>query len=97
MPAAALLGKRLVQEIKQERLEILDNILPDGYVASLIAPGLMPVRQVRANCSRAGASSWIMPGWLTLLCVLPMLLTRLLNTSHHFPGFVYEGARPIDT
>jgi len=22
-----------------------------------------------------------------------MLLTRLLNACHHFPGFVYEGAR----
>jgi len=29
----------------------------------------------------------------TLLCALLMLLTRLLNACHHFPGFVYEGAR----
>ncbi|WP_341318710.1 hypothetical protein WN982_27285 [Paraburkholderia sp. IMGN_8] len=25
-----------------------------------------------------------------------MLLTRLLNACHHFPGFVYEGARLCD-
>jgi len=25
--------------------------------------------------------------------VLPMLLTRLLNACHHFPGFVYDSAR----
>lgn len=26
-----------------------------------------------------------------------MLLTRLLNACHHFPGFVYSGARLIET
>ena len=26
-----------------------------------------------------------------------MLLTRLLNACHHFPGFVYTGARLIET
>jgi transposase len=26
-----------------------------------------------------------------------MLLTRLLNACHHFPGFVYEGARLNET
>jgi len=34
-----------------------------------------------------------MAGLPTFPCVLPMLLTRLLNACHHFPGFVYEGAR----
>jgi transposase len=38
-----------------------------------------------------------MPGLPTFLCVLPMLLTRLLNACHHFPGFVYEGARLNET
>jgi len=34
-----------------------------------------------------------MAGLPAFPCVLPMLLTRLLNACHHFPGFVYEGAR----
>ncbi|MGF7135858.1 transposase [Paraburkholderia sp. EB58] len=29
----------------------------------------------------------------TIFRLLAMLLTRLLNSCHHFPGFVYEGAR----
>ena len=29
----------------------------------------------------------------TALRLPPMLLTRLLNACHHFPGFVYQGAR----
>lgn len=38
-----------------------------------------------------------MAGLLTFVCVLPMLLTRLLNACHRFPGFVYEGARLNET
>lgn len=38
-----------------------------------------------------------MEALLTLLCVLPMLLTRLLNACHRFPGFVYESARLDET
>ncbi len=30
---------------------------------------------------------------LPVLSLLTVLLTRLLNACHHFPGFVYEGAR----
>ena len=33
----------------------------------------------------------------TLLACLTMLLTRLLNACHHFPGFVYAAARLIET
>ncbi|WP_325176099.1 transposase family protein [Paraburkholderia aspalathi] len=32
----------------------------------------------------------------TIFRLLAMLLTRLLNSCHHFPGFVYEGARLCD-
>jgi len=34
---------------------------------------------------------------LTFSCRPPILLTRLLNACHHFPGFVYEGARLNET
>ncbi|MGF6702548.1 transposase [Paraburkholderia sp. MM5496-R1] len=34
---------------------------------------------------------------LPVLGLLTMLLTRLLNACHHFPGFVYEGARLCET
>ena len=44
------------------------------------------------NCLRLGASAAI----IELLSIrrrwLTMLLTRLLNACHHFPGFVYDGA-----
>lgn len=43
--------------------------------------------------SSAAASAGIMGGLLTLLRVPLMLLTRLLNACHRFPGFVYAGAR----
>jgi transposase len=51
------------------------------------------VRSGPKRSSAPAASAGIMAGWLTLLCVLLMLLTRLLNACHRFPGFVYEGAR----
>ena len=50
------------------------------------------------NRSRASAaSSGIIEDLLTLVCVLPMLLTRLLNACHRFPGFVYAGANLNET
>lgn len=62
---------------------------------------LSSTRQERGHSAKSGqnrssaaaASAGIIEGPLTLLRVLLMLLTRLLNACHHFPGFVYEGAR----
>lgn len=49
--------------------------------------------QSRSRAAASSASVWIMAGLPTLLRVPFMLLTRLLNACHRFPGFVYEGAR----
>lgn len=49
--------------------------------------------QSRSNAATSSAAAWIMEALLTLLCVPLMLLTRLLNACHRFPGFVYKGAR----
>lgn len=54
-------------------------------------------RSGQIRSSAAAVSAGIMEDLLTLLRVLPMLLTRLLNACHHFPGFVYEGARLDET
>lgn len=60
---------------------------------------LSSIRQDSGHSAKSGQSrssaapGGIMEGLLTLLRVLPMLLTRLLNACHHFPGFVYEGVR----
>jgi len=48
--------------------------------------------QSRSRAAGSSAFARIMEALLTLLCT-PMLLTRLLNACHRFPGFVYEGAR----
>ena len=53
--------------------------------------------QNRSRAADSPASTGIMEDLPTLLCVLPMLLTRLLNACHRFPGFVYEGARLNET
>ena len=53
--------------------------------------------QSRSRAAASSASAWIMGDLLTFLCALPMLLTRLLNACHRFPGFVYEGARLDET
>ena len=53
--------------------------------------------QSRSRVATSSASARIMEALLTLLFVLPMLLTRLLNACHRFPGFVYEGARLDET
>lgn len=49
--------------------------------------------QSRSSAAALSASAGIMGDLPTLLCVPLMLLTRLLNACHRFPGFVYEGAR----
>ena len=43
-----------MQEIKQEGIETLEDGLPDGYVGSLRAPGLSPVRRVRQERLEGG-------------------------------------------
>jgi len=53
--------------------------------------------QNRSSAALSSASAWIMQVLPTLLCALLMLLTRLLNACHHFPGFVYTGARLDET
>lgn len=47
----------------------------------------------QSRSSAAAASAGIMEDLLTLLRAPLMLLTRLLNACHRFPGFVYAGAR----
>ena len=44
-------------------------------------------------CASACCSGTMAALSLPVLGLLTMLLTRLLNACHHFPGFVYEGAR----
>ena len=51
----------------------------------------------RSGHSLSRASAAAVPGIIGASLILcsstPMLLTRLLNACHHFPGFVYERAR----
>lgn len=47
----------------------------------------------RASAAAAAAAQGIIGASLILRFSTPMLLTRLLNACHHFPGFVYERAR----
>jgi transposase len=74
-------------------VNILTRSCPNGMSCSSKLQDLGQFCRSGTSRSRSldpGVTMAVLP---TIFRLLAMLLTRLLNSCHHFPGFVYEGAR----
>ena len=85
-----MVAKPCAEQVQQEGHEALEDALAQRDIGGFAAPALRPVLQVRTQLGQARLRLAIIGASPTLRFPTAMLVTRLLNACHHFPGFVYE-------